>query len=113
MGAVVIGMDPHKRSATIEVMDGDETILGGGRYATDVAGYQAMLKYGSSSRSGRGRLKVATGSGNTSRTGCWPTVSRSSMCHRSCLRALGCSPPVRAAKPMTPTRIRSRWSAPG
>ena len=44
--AVVIGMDPHKRSATIEVMDGDETILGGGRYATDVAGYQAMLKYG-------------------------------------------------------------------
>ena len=32
---VVIGMDPHKRSVTIEVMTGDETILGGGRYATD------------------------------------------------------------------------------
>src|SRR5665213_2645538 len=47
MGAgVVIGMDPHKRSATIEVMDGDERILGGGRYATDVAGYQAMVKFG-------------------------------------------------------------------
>ena len=46
MGAVVIGMDPHKRSATIEVMDGDETILGGGRYATDVAGYKAMLAFG-------------------------------------------------------------------
>jgi hypothetical protein len=46
MGAVVIGMDPHKRSATIEVMGGDETILGGGRYATDVAGYNAMLKFG-------------------------------------------------------------------
>jgi transposase len=43
---VVIGMDPHKRSATIEVMDGDETILGGGRYATDVAGYREMLKFG-------------------------------------------------------------------
>ena len=43
---VVIGMDPHKRSATIEVMDGDETILGGGRYATDVAGYAAMLSSG-------------------------------------------------------------------
>src|SRR5450755_2422918 len=43
---VVIGMDPHKRSATIDVMDGDETILGGGRYATDVAGYQAMLRFG-------------------------------------------------------------------
>jgi transposase len=43
MTAVIIGMDPHKRSATIEVMAGDETILGGGRYATDVEGYQTML----------------------------------------------------------------------
>src|SRR3954453_8691421 len=39
---VVIGMDPHKRSVTIEVMTGDETILGGGRYATDEAGFAAM-----------------------------------------------------------------------
>jgi len=46
MGAVVIGMDPHKRSATIEVMGGDEAILGGGRYATDVAGCNAMVKFG-------------------------------------------------------------------
>ena len=29
MSQVVIGMDPHKRSATIEVMAGDETVLGG------------------------------------------------------------------------------------
>src|SRR3954462_9306092 len=39
---VVIGMDPHKRSVTIEVMTGDETVLGGGRYATDEAGFAAM-----------------------------------------------------------------------
>lgn len=31
MSLVVIGMDPHKRSATIEVMAGDETVAGGGR----------------------------------------------------------------------------------
>src|SRR5215469_10972256 len=43
MSQVVIGMDPHKRSATIEVMAGDETVLGGGRYGTDAAGYRAML----------------------------------------------------------------------
>jgi transposase len=43
MGQVVIGMDPHKRSATIEVMAGDETVVGGGRYLTDAAGYRAML----------------------------------------------------------------------
>jgi transposase len=43
MSQVIIGMDPHKRSATIEVMAGDETVVGGGRYGTDTAGYRAML----------------------------------------------------------------------
>src|SRR3954466_5928359 len=43
---VVIGMDPHKRSATIEVMTADETIAGGGRFDTDRNGYAAMLRYG-------------------------------------------------------------------
>lgn len=44
-GRVVIGMDPHKRSATIELMAADETVLGGGRYATDEAGFAAMTDY--------------------------------------------------------------------
>ena len=42
---VVIGMDPHKRSATIEVMAGDETIIGAGRFGTSRDGYAAMIKY--------------------------------------------------------------------
>ena len=42
---VVIGMDPHKRSATIEVMAGDETVLGGGRFATDRSGIEVMAAY--------------------------------------------------------------------
>ncbi|MDN5766125.1 MAG: IS110 family transposase [Humibacillus sp.] len=40
---VVIGMDPHKRSVTIEVMGPQEAILDGGRFDTVPAGYQAML----------------------------------------------------------------------
>ncbi len=44
MTRVVIGMDPHKRSVTIEVMAPDETVLDGGRYATDQSGYAAMLR---------------------------------------------------------------------
>ena len=44
-GRVVIGMDPHKRSVTIEVMTGEETILGGGRFATDAEGFTAMREY--------------------------------------------------------------------
>jgi hypothetical protein len=42
---VVVGMDPHKRSVTIEVMTADEAVLGGGRFGTDVAGFKAMLGY--------------------------------------------------------------------
>src|SRR4051794_23397139 len=42
---VVVGMDPHKRSVTIEVMAGDETVLGGGRFATTAEGYRAMRQY--------------------------------------------------------------------
>jgi transposase len=45
MGTVVIGMGPHKRPATIEVMAAGERVLGGGRYGTDAAGYAAMLAY--------------------------------------------------------------------
>jgi transposase len=44
MTRVVIGMDPHKRSVTIEVMAPDESVLGGGRYATDEPGYAALLR---------------------------------------------------------------------
>lgn len=42
---VVIGVDPHKQSATIEVVDDHERKLGSGRFTTDPAGYTAMLKY--------------------------------------------------------------------
>ncbi|SPT51867.1 Uncharacterised protein [Actinomadura madurae] len=45
MDPVVPGINPHKRSATIEVMAADEAILGRGRYGTDRDGYAAMLRY--------------------------------------------------------------------
>jgi transposase len=46
MSRVVIGMDPHKRSATIEIIDEQEQVLAKGRYGTDTDGYQAMLAVG-------------------------------------------------------------------
>ena len=42
---VFIGVDPHKLSATIEVVDQRERSLGSGRFTTDRAGYAAMRKY--------------------------------------------------------------------
>ena len=46
MGQVIMGLDPHKRSATIEVIDGRERVLGKGRFGTDRDGYQVMLAAG-------------------------------------------------------------------
>jgi transposase len=42
----IIGMDPHKRSATIEIIDDTGKILAVGRYGTDKAGYAEMLAAG-------------------------------------------------------------------
>src|ERR1035438_10674789 len=46
MGHVIIGMDPHKRSATIEIIDDRQKMLFGGRFGTDRDGYKAMLAAG-------------------------------------------------------------------
>ena len=45
MAKVFIGVDPHKLSATIEVVDDHERVLATGRFGTDKAGYAAMRKH--------------------------------------------------------------------
>ena len=45
---VLIGVDPHKLSATIEVVDQHEQLLGSGRFTTDKSGYAAMRNYAKS-----------------------------------------------------------------
>jgi transposase len=42
---VFIGVDPHKLSATIEVVDDREKVLATGRFGTDKAGYAAMRRH--------------------------------------------------------------------
>jgi transposase len=44
--AVIIGMDPHKRSATIEIVDERAHVLAVGRFGTDKVGYVEMLQAG-------------------------------------------------------------------
>jgi transposase len=46
VGRVIIGMDPHKRSATIEIIDDRESVLAAGRFGTDRDGYKTMLAMG-------------------------------------------------------------------
>ena len=45
MEQVIIGVDPHKLSATIEVVNNQEHLLGSGRFTTDQRGYTAMRSY--------------------------------------------------------------------
>jgi len=45
MEQIIIGVDPHKLSATIEVVDRHEQRLGSGRFMTDRSGYMAMRTY--------------------------------------------------------------------
>jgi hypothetical protein len=52
---VVVGMDPHRRSVTIEVMTAEEQVVGGGRFGTDLAGYRSMLGTCEGGRTGSGR----------------------------------------------------------
>ena len=43
---LIIGMDPHKRSATIEIVDERAEVLVTCRFGTDKAGYAQMLAMG-------------------------------------------------------------------
>jgi transposase len=44
MDRVVIGMDPHKRSVTIEARDTREVLRAIGTFGTDTGSYRGMLK---------------------------------------------------------------------
>ena len=45
MEHVVIGMDPHKRSVTIEVMTGAEQVLAKHRFETTADGFKELMRY--------------------------------------------------------------------
>jgi transposase len=45
MGRVTVGVDPHKRSVTLEVIDEQERILAKGTFGTRNRDYQAMRRY--------------------------------------------------------------------
>jgi transposase len=45
MSGVVVGVDPHKKSVTVEAVDEQGTVLATGRFGTDGIGCRLMLKY--------------------------------------------------------------------
>jgi len=45
MGRMIIAVDPHKASVTIEVVDGDGKVAATGRFETDQRSYRNLLTY--------------------------------------------------------------------
>ena len=60
---VIIGVDPHKLSATIEVVDDREQLLDSGRFTNDRAGYSAMRKYAATWRDRVWAVEGSNGAG--------------------------------------------------
>jgi transposase len=46
VSAVIVGVDPHKKSVTIEAIDDQGKKLATGRFGTATRAYKAMLGYG-------------------------------------------------------------------
>ena len=104
-GHVIIGVDPHKLSATIEVVDDREQLLGSGRFTTDRAGYAAMRKY---TGAWPGRVWAVEGSNGAGRPLAQRLLeSRSSTSPRSWRRGCGCSTPATTARQTRTTLTRS------
>ena len=55
---VIIGVDPHKMSATIEASDSREILRATGRFGTDAGGYRRCGSMPGSGRSGYGRWRA-------------------------------------------------------
>ena len=106
---VVIGIDPHKRSARIEVMTSDEAIHGGGRFGTDRAGYTEMLRYAKQWPDRVWAIEGCAGIGRHIANRLLADGEDVVDVPPSCPRGSASSRPDRAARPTPPMRTRSPW----
>src|SRR3954447_21128656 len=111
MGRMIIGVDPHKASVTIEVIDERAVVAARGRFATDNASYHSMLTY--VRRSWRHRVWAVEGAGGVGRPLAQRLLAdgehvldvRAKLAAR--VRVFDTGPSVsRAARPTRPTRTR-------
>ena len=109
MEHLIIRVDPHKLSATIEVVDRHEKLLGSGRFTTDQAGYTGMRTYAKTRPERVWAVEGANGAGRPLASGCSRRASASSTCQPSSQPGLWSSTPATTARPTPSTRTRSPW----
>ena len=107
---VIIGVDPHKLSATIEVVDHHERLLGSGRFTTDQAGYAAMRAYAKSWSERVWAVEGAHGAGRPLAQRLLEAGEQVWTSQPSSLPGSGCSTLGTTARPTLWTRIRLPWS---
>lgn len=110
MDRVVIGVDPHKLSVTIEARDNREILRATGQFATDARSYRQLPGVARQWPERVWAAEARTGSAAPSHSGCWPAGNGCWMCRPSSPPAPGSSIPGRVARPTLPTRTRSSWS---
>ncbi|MEU4642519.1 hypothetical protein [Micromonospora sp. NPDC023814] len=77
MARVIIGVDPHKRSATIEIINAREKTVGQGRFGTDRDSYLAMLSAGRKHKDRLWAVEGCNGIGRQSNArNLWMSVGR-------------------------------------
>jgi transposase len=110
MEQVVIGVDPHKLSATIEVVDHQERLLGSGRFDTDRAGYTAMRTY---ARAWPARVWAVEGANGAGRSLAQRLLEAGEVVldvPAKLAAGSGCSTPGTTVRPTPMMRTRSRPS---
>jgi hypothetical protein len=80
MARVVIDVNPHKRSATVEIVNHREEVVRKSRFGTRRDGYQAMLAAGRDNSTASGRSKATAVSAGTSLTASSPTAEPAWTC---------------------------------
>ena len=107
MSGVMIGVDPHKASATIEVRDEREVLLATGRFGADTGGYRAMRRYCRQWPRRTWAVEGANGTGRPLSQRLLSDGEGSWTCRRSWPPASGCSTPAMPARATPTTRTRS------
>ena len=95
MEHIIIGVDPHKLSVTIEVVDHHEELLGSGRFTTDRTGYGAMRNYAGAWPERVSAVEGSNGAGRSWRSAYSRTAKR-------------CGRPGEARRPSPAVRHRSQ-----
>src|SRR6478609_8528212 len=106
MDQIVIGVDPHKLSATIEVVDQHEKLLGSGRFTTDRAGYAALRKYVGTWPDRVWAVEGSNGAGRPLAQRLLEDGENVVDVRQSWLPGSGCSTPVTTVRPMPTMRTR-------